>query len=342
MGLESGTFIADLVQSNPPTSDQETQGANHLQLIKKVLQQTLLNANKAWSFPYTVAKSANYAILKADINATFLCDTTGGAFTLTLPSGLVAGDAGWSVGLLKTNSGVNPVFWAPASGTMQSGEIGGLSLARRCIPGRETRAIWTGTGWILTRVPSEPIGAVLPVCGLASKALPVGYEWPNGQTLASVATNYPEYNSKYATGITVDMRGRSAFCRDDIGGVAAARLTTAVAGNIDGTIPNNSGGSQSQTLVAAHLPTITPTTSSFSLTASVASVSGDIYKGSTVFTENQGAGTANANVPKDGGYGNISASGAVTGTITMNSFGSNAAHTILPPAIILDYVLVVE
>lgn len=342
MGLESGNFVADLVQTNPPTSDQETQGANHLQLIKKVLQQTFLNATKGWNLPQTVAKTANYTVVLNDNGKTFLADTSGGTFVFTLPT-LASGDAGYEVFFLKTSSDSNAFFVAPASGTVQSGEISGLARARRCVPGRRTSAIWTGTAWLLQRAIPEPIGTLVPITGLAAKTLPVGYEWPNGQVLTSASTNYPEYFAKYGLGTTIDMRGRSGYCRDDIGGVAAGRLTTATAGNIDGTIPNNSGGLQTQTLALTHIPPITPTVNTFNLTANVSTSSNNIPLTGTLFNENQGAGSANNNVPKDAAIGNVSASGAVSGTITMNALGGGGLpHTILPPAIILDYVLVVE
>ena len=40
MGLETGNYIYDLVQANPPAGDQRKEGDDHLRLIKKVLQQT--------------------------------------------------------------------------------------------------------------------------------------------------------------------------------------------------------------------------------------------------------------------------------------------------------------
>jgi hypothetical protein len=48
MGLETGEFIDDLVQTNPITAtDPVTEGSNHLQLIKKVLQQTFPGYDEA-------------------------------------------------------------------------------------------------------------------------------------------------------------------------------------------------------------------------------------------------------------------------------------------------------
>ena len=38
MGLEAGTTISSFIESNPTSSDPVSQGDNHLQLIKSVLQ----------------------------------------------------------------------------------------------------------------------------------------------------------------------------------------------------------------------------------------------------------------------------------------------------------------
>lgn len=47
MGLESGTFIDDLVITNPTTDDLRRFGDDHLRLIKTVLKSTFPNANGA-------------------------------------------------------------------------------------------------------------------------------------------------------------------------------------------------------------------------------------------------------------------------------------------------------
>lgn len=47
MALESGSYISDLVQSNPTGNDNRRQGDDHLRLIKKVLQTSFPNINGA-------------------------------------------------------------------------------------------------------------------------------------------------------------------------------------------------------------------------------------------------------------------------------------------------------
>jgi hypothetical protein len=250
VGLETGTYISDLVQTNPAVSDQESQGANHLQLIKKVLQNTFPVASLAFQFPTTQSISGNTSALVTDQNKIFLANTAGGAITLTLPT-LVSANAGWECSLIKTSTDVNPVFVAPPTGTIQSGEIAGLSKCRRCIPGLRTRFIWTGTAWIAERGPRAPVGTILDYSG---STLPVGYEWPNGQTLSSSA-NYPEINSVWGALVTPDLRGRISVGKDDMGGSAANRVTTAGSG-ISGVTLGASGGSQNLTIAQANLPNV--------------------------------------------------------------------------------------
>jgi hypothetical protein len=47
MGLETGTYIADLVPTNPTSLDPRSEGDDHLRLIKEVLQNTFPNADGA-------------------------------------------------------------------------------------------------------------------------------------------------------------------------------------------------------------------------------------------------------------------------------------------------------
>ena len=54
MGLESGTFVDDLVNTNPVgATDLRSQGDDHLRLIKSVLKTTFPNATKATPFVNT-------------------------------------------------------------------------------------------------------------------------------------------------------------------------------------------------------------------------------------------------------------------------------------------------
>ena len=98
-----------------------------------------------------------------------------------------------------------------------------------------------------------PLGAIVD-CPLAG--LPVGYEWANGQTLASASTNYPDYFAVNASsGVVPDKRGRAAFGKDDMGGTAALRVTSALSG-VDGITLGAVGGAQNLTIGRANLPPV--------------------------------------------------------------------------------------
>lgn len=247
MGLETGTFINDLINTNPPNSDPESQGAGHLRLIKSVLQNSLPGSTRAWPIPTTSVKTGNYSVVTGDQNSVLLANTGGGAFTFTLPS-LGAGDAGWQVWFLKISTDANPFLIAPGvAGSLQSGELTGLTSTRRCIVGRRTFVLWTGTQWVCDRVAGPPVGSIIPFHGAA---LPVGYEWPNGQTLGGL---YPDYFAKFGNLATPDLRGRAIFGLDNMGGGAVGRIS--VGGlNWDGTIPGNAGGNQNHQLAYAEMP----------------------------------------------------------------------------------------
>ena len=48
MGIETATFISDLVTTNPVATDQVSTADDHLRLIKSVLQSTFPDASAAF------------------------------------------------------------------------------------------------------------------------------------------------------------------------------------------------------------------------------------------------------------------------------------------------------
>lgn len=334
MPLEIAQYISDLVASNPPTSDIETQGANHLQLIKTVLQNVFGTSSRRFvGLPNMSAQSLSiFNASPANANLTFLMNTSGGPCTFNLPT-LLSTDAGWEISIVKTTTDLNPIFIVPPSGTIQSGETANLVKCRRCIPGRRTRVFWTGFTFIAERVESRPIGTIFDISG---NVLPVGYEWANGQILSSSA-NYPEYNAVVGSLNTADMRGRASFGLDNVGGAGTAGRITVAGGNFDGTVIFNAGGLEKHNIAQAELPAVAPT-----------------------FTGNQvNLGTLNGNQQVKGtiGVGGTAFGGGsvdfqnITPTVTIPPFtpsgsitplGSGNSMTILSPAIILGKVLVVE
>lgn len=341
MGLESATYIADLVVTNPTAGDPKNQGDDHFRLIKTVLQACFPSMSKGWYQPTTLAKSANYTVLSTNMNCTFVSTTSGGAFTYTLPT-LAAGDAGWVCYFLKIGSDTNPYFVAPAAGTIQSGAVSGLSKVRRCIPGVRVACLWTGSAWVIERATSTPI--LTPIHNWQT-SLPVGYETPNGATLASASTNYPDfYSANGSSGVLPDITGRAMYGQE----ASQTRLTAAVSG-INGGTKGATGGAESFTLAQTNLPSYTlPNTLGTSHTLDVGGLGGrNSVKGNgagpgfTSITEGSTGSTQN-NVPKECTAWTPSITGSVSITGGVTSGGSGIAKGAVPPGIVIPIIMVVE
>lgn len=325
MSLESASWISELDASNPTTSDKKKQGDDHLRLIKSVLKASFPTASKAFYNPTASAKTADFTITAAMMNTCFYVDTTAGTVTATLPS-LAVGDAGWECSFIKTNTGTNPLFIQPASGTLQSGEISGLSKTRRAIPGHRFKAFWTGSSWFIERIPRVPVGIVLDLPHGSS--LPTGYEYANGQTLPSASTNYPDFfNRNGSSGVVSDRRGRVAAGKGDMGGVADAALLTATYFGAAGTGLGNTGGAESNTLTVVKLPSHNHTLTD----------PGHNHQQSTT-TASQGGGST---ITVIGGVAGTSTFTNTTG-ITLANTGGGEAHANVQPTIITNFIVVVE
>jgi hypothetical protein len=138
MSLETGTFIQDLVSTNPPGTDKKKQGDDHLRLIKSVLRSTFPNSTKAFYLPVAVTKTTNYTVLATDMNGLIVADATAGALSITLPT-LAAGDSGWAVRVVKSDASANNVTVV--------GTINGATNYITSLRYREATFIWSGSAW---------------------------------------------------------------------------------------------------------------------------------------------------------------------------------------------------
>jgi microcystin-dependent protein len=167
--------------------------------------------------------------------------------------------------------------------------------------------------------------------------LPVGYEWPNGQTLASASTYYPDYYSKKGSGVLVDRRGRVAAGKDDMGGTSANRLT-GLTGGVDGDTLGATGGEEANILTTAQIPAhshpITDKAHSHNVTLPVGQNS-------------QGGNRDRLLRSPDTGAMDLSFAGAGTSSMTgitktENNVGGGGAHNNVQPTIIQNFIVVVE
>lgn len=175
-----------------------------------------------------------------------------------------------------------------------------------------------------------PIGGMLPYFG--ASAPNANFILPFGQLLSrtTYATFFGQVGTTFGVGDGVttfgapDLRGRGVFGLDNMGGSAANRITVA-GGNFDGTVLGQTGGGQNQTLTSAQLPVtaITPTLNFGS----------NGFIGTSVQSFNNGGAGATTFVT-----GNGNTVGANLSVNTIN-FGSGNFHPIVPPAMMLPYIL---
>lgn len=247
MGLEAATYISSLVSTNPAATDGVAQGDDHVRLLKAVVQSTFPNADRAWRMPEFVSKTANYTVLGSDENKIILCDTSGGSFTLTLPT---PGFDGWMVTVLKTTTDANCVFVAPPSGNIAT-SVGAVAKVRVNVPYAESRYMYTGSAFCKLDGLSHP-GTTESFYGATA---PAGFVFAYGQTLSGTSADYPELYAVRGTLVMPDLRGRLEYGKDDMGGSAASRVTTA-GGGVDGATLGAVGGGQSVTVLQANLPSV--------------------------------------------------------------------------------------
>lgn len=121
MGLEVATYIDGLTVTWPASGDQRKQGDDHLRLLKSVLKSTFPNADRAFRFPRTVNKTADYSVLATDDNSVIFVDTSAGNKTITLPA---LPSTAFRVVIAKTTGDANTVT---ISGTVNGGSLTALS-----------------------------------------------------------------------------------------------------------------------------------------------------------------------------------------------------------------------
>lgn len=141
MGLETGTYLLDLVASNPTSTDGVTQGDDHLRLVKTTLRNTFPRGDRPFNFPDAASGTSNIAPVVEDANTTYMLTTTGGSVTVTLPV-LAAGDSGWAIRLMKMVA-ANTITIEPPSGTINGAASVVLTPQYKMV-----EILWTGTEYV--------------------------------------------------------------------------------------------------------------------------------------------------------------------------------------------------
>lgn len=124
MGLETGTFISDLVDTNPVAGDNVSQGDDHLRLIKDVVQNTFPNADQAFYTSEDFADVASAGTCAIGGAASLAVNITG---TTTITSFGTIGAGIWrfvkfAAALTLTHNGTSLVLPGGANITTAAGD----------------------------------------------------------------------------------------------------------------------------------------------------------------------------------------------------------------------------
>lgn len=345
MGLETATYVSELVATNPVSGDNIGQGDDHLRLIKAVLQNTLPNASRAFRFPAYEAMSTNQTLDATDDRKTLAVSASAGAptITITLPAGLVTADNGFFVSVMRTDTDMTKrLAVVPASGTIDG--LASIGIWRRLRP---VGFLWTGSAWVTTG--RDEAGVAVSFDGATA---PPGSLFCYGQAISR--TTYAELFAAISTthgvgdGSTTfnlpDRRGRVDAGQDDMGGSSANRLTSPLNGDTLGAV----GGEESHALSTAELAAHTHSDGSLVvashehlLIANQAVAVGSPTIGAGTFVPKEDSAGYGYSLPGVATAATLGRSSAVAPDVTgaTGSAGSGTAHNNVQPTLVTNRII---
>lgn len=270
----------------------------------------------------------NYADIASEITNSLALD---GQSTMTgqfKASNGTAGAPGISFGS-DTDTG----FYRSASNEL-SGAVGGsqaIKVSSSGVDAPNGRLMEAGATLL-------PPGSIIPFGGSAA---PAGWLLCYGQAVSrsTYADLYAAIGTAHGTGDgsttfnVPDLRGRAPIGKDDMGGSAASRVTTAGSG-VDGGTLGATGGAQNVTIAAGNLPQLSVMITDPGHTHATSPVTPDVGTAVIGQPTATGAGTSVANVTS------LSISTASTGiSATANTGGANTALNKVPPVIVLSFII---
>jgi len=191
-----------------------------------------------------LVKTGAYTVIDADRGKVFNCS---GTWTLNITAAATLGD-GFTFAV--RNSGTGAITIDPTLGETING------MATLVVGAGDFVIVYCdGAGFSTVGGSSAPAGTMTPYAGSSA---PSGWLLCYGQTVSrtnyaalflAIGTTYGAGDGSTTFGLP-DIRGRVIAGKDNMGGTAASRLTSPVAGSTLGA----SGGSQSHTLSATEMP----------------------------------------------------------------------------------------
>ncbi len=200
--------------------------------------------------------------------------------------------------------------------------------------------------WILHGFYGNPYN--VPIGGgmiyLGTTAPNSSFVFPYGQALSrtTYATLFSQVSTSFGAGDgsttfnVLDLRGRYPAGKDNMGGTAAGRVTSA-AGGVDGTTMGATGGAQTTTLAQTNLPNVAFSSSSLAA-ASVAKIASADAFGIAAGSSPSGVDSGTAvNVFTTAQASSIGVTTTISGTVP--SGGSGTAFSRLPPSVIVPWII---
>ena len=188
---------------------------------------------------------------------------------------------------------------------------------------------------------SIPLGSGIDYWGATAPNSAFAFAYGQAISRTTYSTLFSLFSTTFGTGDgsttfnIPDLRGRIPVYKDDMGGSAASRVTTA-SGGVDGATLGASGGASTRTIAQANLPNVNLVASSLTATTTVTNT--DVLRstlGSAVGVTS-GGGT-NVLRPSDVSSGSLTAVTTLGGNVPLG--GSGTALATMPPAIVCNYIL---
>lgn len=274
--------------------------------------------------PFVPSTTISSSAVNSDFSdiATALTGSVAADGQTTLTGALKSASGNASLPSISFASATNMGFYN--AGTNKIGvAVGGVAVAQFTASGI------SNAGGIAVGV---PVGTVVDYAGTSA---PTGWLLCYGQSLATAS--YPAlfaaiaytYGGSGPNFTMPDCRGRTTFGKDDMGGVAANRITVA-AGNYNATVLGGTGGGQTNALSSTNqLPQFTPsgTVSTPTITVTGTGVTGT-------------AGFGTGGIAAATGAASITASSS-TPTFTGNAIGSlsPSSFAVINPSIIFNKII---